>query len=203
MSDTPSLLDSIAPEYAEQKLTGKHHSQRAHDDYSTPEHYIKMVRRVFGRRIGCDPASSDIDNKTIDAEVYYTHERSGIVAEQWPSPIFLNPPSIRRKEFLERTAHEAARGAEIIVCLNLKHLCNEYTQPLLNYVRAAHMPKGRPPFLHPETRERNESPTDGRIFLYIGDNAKKFVSIFSKDVGWTFNVIPAVKQQKRLKVEIR
>ncbi len=203
MDDSLTLFDLIAPKEAGVKASGKLHSQRGHDDYSTTDHYLDKVREVFGGRIGCDPASSDIDNESVRAEVYYTHERSGLAAEEWPSPIFLNPPSIRRDEFLARTAIEAASGAEIIVCLNLKHLCTEYSQAMLTHVRAVHIPKGRPPFLHPTTRERTESPTDGRAFLYVGPNVERFLCVFGKDTGWTFAVTPApVVKRKNIKAEI-
>ena len=201
MSDTLSLLDSIGPS-ALGSQEGNLYTKRTYDDYSTPDHYVTLVRHALGKHIACDPASSDADNEHIRAEVYYTAERSGLVGD-WPSPVYLNPPSARRDEFLSRGAAEAERGAEMVVHLNLKHLCAAYAQPLLAHVRAVHIPRGRPAFLHPATRERGESPTDGHAFLYVGPNAKRFLLVFGKDAGWTFAVTPAlVPKRKRIRAVI-
>lgn len=186
IDDLATIFDSIAPDAADPHAAGKIHSQRGHDDYSTPEHYVDMIRRALGGKIACDPASTDDDNTIIRASVWYTHENSGLVANEWPSPFYLNPPSVRRDEFLARAAREAGAGAECVVCLNLKHLCAVYAQNLLRHVAAAHIPRGRPAFVHPTTRERSESPTDGRVFLYVGKHAARFVDVFNEDAGWTF-----------------
>jgi hypothetical protein len=185
-NDLTTIFDTISPDEADPHQSGKLHAQRAHDDYSTSEFYIKRVRRVFGGSIACDPASSDADNVVIRALIYYTHENSGLAAEAWSSPWYLNPPSIRRDEFLARAAQEARQGGEAIICLNLKHLCAGYTQYLLPHVAAVHIPRGRPAFVHPTTRERSESPTDGRAFLYVGKNPQRFIEVFRCDAGWTF-----------------
>lgn len=182
--DTISLLDSLGPAAAGAREAGKLHAQRAHDDYSTPEHYVELVRAALGGRIGCDPASSAADNVVICAEVHWHADDSGL-AHEWPGPVYLNPPSARRDEFLARAAHEAAAGCEIVVCLNLKHLCAGYTQALLPHVAAMHVPRGRPAFVHPVTRARSESPTDGRAFLYCGAHPERFCAAFATDKGWT------------------
>lgn len=196
MTDVASLLDSIAPG-ALGSQEGNIYTKRSYDDYSTPNHYISLVWRALGKRIACDPASSDADNEFIRAEVYYTAERSGLVGA-WPSPIYLNPPSARRDEFLARGAAEAESGAELVVHLNLKHLCATYAQPLLAHVRGVHIPRGRPAFLHPATRQRGESPTDGHAFLYVGPNVKRFIVAFGKDVGWTFALVPNATLKRKI-----
>jgi len=198
MNDTGSLLDLVAPDEATTRDAGKLHVQRAHDDYSTPPHYAERIRAALGGTIGCDPASSDVDNLTIQARTYWTHDRSGLDQRHaWRSPVYLLPPSVNRDEFLARTAREAAAGAEIIVRLNLKHLCAGYAQTLLPYVSAMHVPRGRPAFLHPVTRARSESPTDGRAFLYVGSSPSRFVEEFRKDVGWTMLCVHPAPERRR------
>ncbi len=203
MNDIASLFDQIAAAETKAKpAVNLNADPRSYDgNYSTPAHYIDCIRAALSE-IACDPASSDADNAIVKATVYYTHERGGLAAESWPSPFYLNPPSARRDEFLERAAREAAAGAEAVVCLNLKHLCTAYAKPLLRHVTAVHIPLGRPAFVHPATRERSESPTDGRAFLYCGRRPHRFVEAFGQDAGWTFLCYPYIATVGKVQAEI-
>ena len=138
------------------------------------------MREALGG-IGCDPASTDEANQTIRATIHYTPENSGL-RHPWSDRIYLNPSSANREEFLLRMADEIRQGTvrSAIICLNTKHLCNGYTQKLLHYVTAVHIPRGRPAFLH--EGQRTESPTDGRVFLYIGSDTDTFVQVFGRNV---------------------
>jgi hypothetical protein len=190
--DPESLLNLLAPVSADPRPNGKLHAQRHADDYSTPPHYADHVRAALGY-VACDPASGgDADNAVVRADIFYTYEDNGLdVRRPWISPVYLNPPSARRDEFLERAAREVRRGCEMVVCLNTKHLCAAYAQPLVCLASALHIPRGRPAFLHGETRQRSDSPTDGRAFLYCGPRPEKFVAAFGDDAGWTALVYPA------------
>jgi hypothetical protein len=204
-TDPESLLNTLAPTSAQPRPAGKLHAQRHADDYSTPPHYATRIRAALGGHIGCDPASSGKeDNNVIRAKVYYTHDENGLDPRRgWLSPVYLNPPSVNRDEFLRRAAVEAARGVEMVVCLNLKHLCAAYAQPLVCQAAALHIPRGRPAFLHGRTRQRSESPTDGRAFLYCGPQPQRFITEFAKDVGWTALVYQTIITPLKVQAEVK
>lgn len=69
-------------------------------------------------------------------------------------------------------------------------------------VTAVHVPLGRPAFVHPATRERSESPTDGRAFLYCDRRPHRFVEAFGQDAGWTFLCYPHVAKINKVQAEI-
>lgn len=201
-----NLLDEIAPDRTVARPGVNLHAPKISYDgnYSTPEHYIGLIRTALGGRIACDPASSDADNRIIKAAVHYTLADDGLAQAEWPSPWMLNSPSLRREEFYARAAAEAAKGAEAVVIAGLKHTCTKYVQPLLPYVKALHIPANRPVFVHPETRYGDESPTDGRIFLYIGWNSARFVEAFSGDAGLTALLMqPDQHRRPAPKIEVR
>lgn len=202
-TDPESLLNLLAPTAAGPRPTGKLHAQRHADDYSTPPHYAERVRAALGC-VACDPASGGAaDNMVIRADVFYTHQQNGLdMRRPWTSPVYLNPPSVNRDEFLNRALREISRGCEMVVCLNLKHLSAAYAQPLVCLASALHVPRGRPAFLHGETRQRSESPTDGRVFLYFGSNPQRFITEFSKDVGWTALVFPTDPIRRKVQAEV-
>jgi hypothetical protein len=112
-------LDLLVPTEAEPILQGKIHTQRGNDDYMTTPHYIKLVRAVLGGTIGCDPATTDIINEYIKADIWFTPERSGLSETPWADGVYLNPPSVNREEFLKRAGRELAYGTvtEMIVCI--------------------------------------------------------------------------------------
>jgi len=90
------------------------------NEWYTPPVFIEAVRAVLGK-IDLDPASSEIANKTVKAERFYTKEDNGIECE-WYGKVFLNPPYSQPliKNFLEKLALSLSEGAvsEAIVLVN-------------------------------------------------------------------------------------
>ena len=60
------------------------------NEWYTPGYIIEAAKKVLGT-IDLDPASSDIANSIIKANIYYTIENDGLTKE-WFGNIWLNPP---------------------------------------------------------------------------------------------------------------
>lgn len=60
------------------------------NEWYTPKEIIDAAREVMGE-IDLDPASSELANKTVRAEKFYTINSDGLTKE-WHGRIWLNPP---------------------------------------------------------------------------------------------------------------
>src|SRR5260370_306416 len=59
-------------------------------EYYTPKEYIEAARAVMGS-IDVDPASCELANLLVKAEMYYTKDTNGLT-QPWPGNVWLNPP---------------------------------------------------------------------------------------------------------------
>jgi ribosomal protein L35AE/L33A len=144
-------------------------------EWNTPARIIEASRRAMGG-IDCDPASNDEAQKTVQASVYYTKERSGLGAP-WCGRVWLNPPYSSKllgafiraffREYLGGRAHQA--------CI----LINNNTdtagcQSLLRTADAVCFVKGRLRF---GGRSAGQ-PLQGQIVFYFGDQRARFLDAF-------------------------
>ena len=89
-------------------------------EWYTPAPVIEAAREVLGT-ITLDPASSEIANRVVRAEKYYTAEQDGL-RRQWEGTVWCNPPYGRLAgRFVKKLLAEHARGrvSEAIVLLNV------------------------------------------------------------------------------------
>jgi hypothetical protein len=64
-------------------------SAGSHEWY-TPAKYIETARRVLGQ-IDLDPASSEMAQRTVRADRYFSERDDGL-SQQWQGRVWLNPP---------------------------------------------------------------------------------------------------------------
>lgn len=63
------------------------------DEWYTPEYIVEAARRTMGS-ITTDPASCDLANKVVKAQIFHSKENDGLTMS-WDGSVFLNPPYSR------------------------------------------------------------------------------------------------------------
>lgn len=79
------------------KKQGSKHKQKDKNTtvewYTPNDPYISMVRKVFGGKIDTDPASNEMAQSWIQADLYFTKETDGLAnSHLWKGLVFCNPP---------------------------------------------------------------------------------------------------------------
>ncbi len=149
------------------------------NEWYTPTEYIEAARRVMGG-IDLDPASSDIANKTVRADVYLTAEDDGL-RYSWSGRVWMNPPYSGELigKFSAKLAEHYKAGdiSEAIVLVNNATETAWY-QGMVKEAAAVCFLKGRIKYNNSQGVPEN-SPLQGQTFLYFGERPLAFASQFS------------------------
>ncbi len=177
-----------------QNWLGKHHNihvltSSESNEWYTPAVYVDAARMVMGN-IDVDPASSDIANRTVRADVYYTLETDGL-KHDWPGRVWMNPPyGDGGPKFVKRLLeqYEAGITTEAVVLLNAHVTDTQWFAPLwnfvlcftdhrINYTRGDGGSDANAP-------RRDGTPgsgsTHGSVFVYLGPSCERFADIFRR-----------------------
>ena len=154
------------------QLTGK-------VEWYTPPQYVEAAREVMGS-IDCDPASSVLAQKVIQAKIYYTFQTNGL-AHKWNGNIWLNPPYASKliKPFVELLIARLESG-EVKQAVMLTH-CNSDTawyHQAWDKCSAFCQTRGRVRFY--DSNGTANSPTHGHVFLYFGRRHKRFSEVYQQ-----------------------
>lgn len=154
------------------------------NEWYTPAEYIEAARRVMGG-IDLDPASSDIANKTVKADVYLTAQDDGLIYS-WNGRVWMNPPysgELIGKFSAKLVEHyKAGDISEAIVLVNNATETAWY-QGMMREAEAICFIKGRIRFIDMQGTPSG-APLQGQTLLYFGDNPDKFAEAF-----WDFGVV--------------
>jgi len=167
-----------------QSLTGEF-------EWYTPTEYLDSVKKLFGR-ITLDPASSEIAQRLVDADKYYTAQQDGLTFP-WEGKVFLNPPYAMPyiKQFVSYliAEYKSGRVDEAILLTNAATDTSWYDLAV-GAMTAKCDTTGRISFLEniqgdflPRT-----SPACGQTFFYFGPNRIEFAEEFRKH-GWILSVV--------------
>lgn len=152
------------------------------NEWYTPAQYIDLAREVLGG-IDLDPASCEFANETVKAQLFYSQDNDGL-CQKWCGRVWMNPPYSAElvQKFTEKFVDEYKVGniTEGIVLVNNATETAWFVN-MANAASAVVFPRGRIRYQSP-TRESN-APLQGQAFIYFGDNAKRFLSVFSS-IGW-------------------
>lgn len=150
------------------------------NEWYTPEDYIAAAREVMGN-IDLDPASSDIANKTVKANIYYTAETNGL-DKPWSGNVWMNPPYAAEliKKFADKFVEELDNIKDCIILVN-NATESMWFLKFITHANAVCFPRGRVRFLDPEGNPG--APLQGQAVIYRGKHVEKFIELFSEK-GW-------------------
>lgn len=150
------------------------------NEWYTPADIIEAARRMMGG-IDLDPASSDIANRVVKADKYYTAETNGIDKAWWGN-VWLNPPySAELIEcFTQKAVKETPNIRQMIILVN-NATETKWFRALVGISSAICFPSSRVKFYLPDGK--TGSPLQGQALLYVGANPSEFLAEFSA-FGW-------------------
>lgn len=192
-------------------MANQKHSSLTPEHY-TPSYIVEAARATMGS-IDLDPASCDIANRTVRANVFFSHqpatsfwdgtkvvqkEHSGIngLAAQWHGNVFLNPPggvidgASAPVLWFEKLVDEFRAGnihQAVFVAFSLEFLQTVQLSHAMRYARDAFIciSKRRVKYLRADGTEGG-SPPGASAILYIGPNRSAFVENFG-GIGMVLN----------------
>lgn len=153
------------------------------DCYYTPKRYVDAARLVMGG-IELDPTSSDLANKTVQADRIYTLDNSIFRNPLNCETMFFNPPYSDPAPFIDRVVFEFEQGniGKIIGILNVD--CSTRWWREIEKIASAYC------FLHDRVQfdmandlqtEITGADSNNRcqFVFYAGFNTNKFKDVFS------------------------
>ena len=155
------------------------------NEWYTPPEFIEAARAVMGG-IDCDPASSEIANKTVGANVFYTVKDDGL-ANKWGKRVWMNPPYSQPEiaEFSESIVSKYESGEVKQACVLVNNATEtRWFQRILSAASAVCFIAGRVRFLDPQGNPG--APLQGQVVLYLGGKSQAFKKAFTKfgEVLW-------------------
>ncbi len=153
------------------------HATGENEWYTTPE-LIQSVKDVLGE-IDCDPASSEIANRTVRAKEFYTKEDDGL-KQKWGRRVFLNPPYAQPliSQFADTLVSKVLNNEISAACVLVNNATEtKWFNAILGIASAVCFIKGRVRFLD-KTGNPTGSPLQGQAMLYIGEEKELFAEKF-------------------------
>jgi len=144
------------------------------NEWYTPREYIDIARAAMGS-IDCDPASSEVANKIVDAGTFYTYEDDGL-QQDWNGNVWMNPPysSDLINKFSEKLVNEIEYGNTKQACVLVNNATEtKWFQTMAEKAQAIWFIKTRIKFLNSDGVPQN-TPLQGQCILYFGDNVDLF-----------------------------
>jgi ParB family chromosome partitioning protein len=147
------------------------------NEWYTPAVFIEAAREVLGG-FDLDPASSEIANRTVKADLIFTAEDDGL-AQEWPvGRIWMNPPYAQplMGQFADKFAAEVRRGSSGIVLVN-NATETAWFQTIAAECSAICFPKTRIKFVDPDGNASG-APLQGQAIIYCGNELDAFCAAF-------------------------
>lgn len=156
------------------------------NEWYTPADHIGLARQVLGG-IDLDPASSEIANRTVNADRFFTIEDDGL-SREWGGRVWLNPPYAQPaiSHFADKMVTEVEAG-RIDAGLMLTHNYTDtgWFHKLARAASAICFTRGRVRFVSPAGDLA--APTQGQAFFYFGADVARFLNVFGA-IGFVVEV---------------
>jgi len=147
------------------------------NEWYTPSYIIKSARNTMGN-ICLDPASSDLANEIVGADVYYTKETNGL-NKDWVGNVWMNPPYSQPliSEFSQKIIADLPYIEQACVLVN-NATETRWLQNMMLKCDAICFLSGRIKFIDTKG-SASGAPLQGQVILYFGEDADKFNKEFS------------------------
>lgn len=159
---------------------GKAHvsNNSGENEWYTPSDIIESARKVL-QNIDLDPASSELANRTVMADKFYTKEDDGL-RQKWHGNIWLNPPYSQPliSQFSDAVINKRAEYNSAIVLVN-NATDTQWLHQMMDVCDAICFVHGRIKFID-KYGNPSGAPLQGQCILYFGDKDYEFASEFIK-----------------------
>jgi DNA N-6-adenine-methyltransferase (Dam) len=162
------------------------------DEWYTDGPYVEAARAVLGG-IDLDPASCAEAQCTVRAKRIFTIKDDGL-SKPWKGRVFLNPPFSLNKRFVPKAIeeYEAGRVSAAVLVLNGQRFDAGWFQPLWHYPIC--FTDHRPVFKNPG-KVVPPSPIGGMVFVYLGLNVERFLTVFDQFGDIVQSIGPRARQR--------
>lgn len=177
-TEEKEAIASAPPE--EIKAVAKAHvsNNSGKNEWYTPKEYIDMAREVMGS-IDTDPATSELANQTVGADLIFTEQNDGR-GKTWRGNVWMNPPYAQPliADFCEAVANKYDDGEINQACILVNNATETaWFQRLLESSSAVCFPRSRVKFIDPDGKP--SAPLQGQAVVYLGEKAGAFSDVFS------------------------
>lgn len=151
------------------------------NEWYTPALHIELARTVMGG-IDCDPATSEVANRTVQAETIFTVENDGR-EQTWRGRVWMNPPYAQplMGDFAEAVSAKFESGEIEQACILVNNATEtKWFQRMLEVASAVCFPKSRIKFLDPDGKPSG-APLQGQAIVYMGNSVDAFYNAFSTE----------------------
>jgi len=175
--EMPIFSNSISEIIETNKPKAHVSNNSGENEWYTPECYIESAKLVMGV-IHLDPASSEIANKTVNSNLFYTQEDDGLFKE-WFGNIWMNPPYSQPLIFQFISKLVQSKGVNQAIVLVNNGTETQWGQLLLSNSSAVCFHQGRIRFID-KYGNLGQAPLQGQMICYIGSNVNNFINEFKK-----------------------
>lgn len=160
-------------------------------EWRTPDWVIECARELMGN-IDLDPASDEVANKSVAADVFYDERTNGL-KQRWdtdgyPSRVLLNPTGRFVLEFWDKLIEEWDANRVLTafwVGFNLDHLRWLSTRPKHPLGFYTCIPRSRIKFVHPSGDPKKNRPSCANYLTWLPDedcneNWARFCEVMGK-----------------------
>ena len=173
----PMFSPEIEVIIEDKKLKAHVSNNSGENEWYTPECYIESAKKVMGN-IDLDPASSEIANQTVNANLFYSQEEDGL-SKEWFGNVWMNPPYSQPLIFQFISKLIESKGVNQAIVLVNNGTETQWGQLLLSNSSAVCFHQSRIRFID-KYGNLGQAPLQGQMICYIGSEVNNFINEFNQ-----------------------